>query len=696
MNMRNIFLLLCIILCIIPTLADEKSDSVASKELEEVVVMGDRAWIQDGVINVIPSKQEKKLSNSPETLLKSMHLPFVQVNEGRVTTLSGEPVSFYINGEQVNEIDLATFWPKDVTLVQYLENPKDPKYAGASYVINFKMHEYEAGGVTRFDGHQEIPNRGFYTAASKVQYKKWTYGVMFKGDYRRDHRSTMTGETKYKGIYYGDKFYDEITRNEKEASYSRRDDIDFALDARYITDKFQMRHTLSLGWNRNPGSGSHSTNLWSENLFDSESFSDYSESRSLSPQYRGIYFFPFSKRWTLHITTGYSYARNHSFTESRFGNAKPVENRIAEDVNTVNFRVAPTFQLSDKWSFNVPVSGSADWFSSSYSGSADTRQKQTRQKLSGSVKVWWHPLNSLYVVVQPGVTASLWQIGDIKESQIYPNVSAQIYWNPTRKFVVNAVYKLYDFTPSPSESNPVLVKLSDLVWTKGNPYLKGSKAWNTGLYITYLPLDELTMSMSAYYTRYNDLTYSRYTPAPAEYGGIIEETVNAKPLDDIYAELTFNSSLLNRKLNVSVTPGITYNHANEGGRENATAFKFRGSMDYTIGNCRLSISYHKNGKYFDSEGFAEYWKENSWNFDVTYGLKDLYMNFRIDNIFNNKQKSWKNYNSANYSYYSTRFDTGRTFIVNLTYTFGYGKKLNRNINIDGPSSTSSSIRSANK
>lgn len=58
--MRNIFLLLCIILCIIPTLADEKSDSVASKELEEVVVMGDRAWIQDGVINVIPSKQEKK------------------------------------------------------------------------------------------------------------------------------------------------------------------------------------------------------------------------------------------------------------------------------------------------------------------------------------------------------------------------------------------------------------------------------------------------------------------------------------------------------------------------------------------------------------------------------------------------------------------------------------------------------------
>ena len=70
MNIRNIFLLLCLSLCIVPALADEQSDSVAAKELEEVVVMGDRAWIQDGIINVIPSKQEKKLSNSPETLIQ--------------------------------------------------------------------------------------------------------------------------------------------------------------------------------------------------------------------------------------------------------------------------------------------------------------------------------------------------------------------------------------------------------------------------------------------------------------------------------------------------------------------------------------------------------------------------------------------------------------------------------------------------
>lgn len=65
MNIRYIFLLLCLSLCIVPSLADEKADSVSSKELEEVVVTSDRIWIEDGAINVIPSKQEKNLSNSP-------------------------------------------------------------------------------------------------------------------------------------------------------------------------------------------------------------------------------------------------------------------------------------------------------------------------------------------------------------------------------------------------------------------------------------------------------------------------------------------------------------------------------------------------------------------------------------------------------------------------------------------------------
>lgn len=146
--------------------ATTANDSIAVKNLDELVVTGDRMWISDGIVNIVPSKQEKKLSDSPASLIKAMHLPFVQEKDGVVTSLSGEEVKFFINGEKADEIDIATFWPKHVKLVQYIDNPGDPTYEGAKHVINFSMREYEAGGVTRVRAFQRFPNNGIYTAAS--------------------------------------------------------------------------------------------------------------------------------------------------------------------------------------------------------------------------------------------------------------------------------------------------------------------------------------------------------------------------------------------------------------------------------------------------------------------------------------------------------------------------------------------------
>ncbi len=57
-------------------------DSIPSKQLKEVIVLGDNQWIEKGVMNFIPSKNAKKLSNSPASLIKSMHLPFIKRKTG--------------------------------------------------------------------------------------------------------------------------------------------------------------------------------------------------------------------------------------------------------------------------------------------------------------------------------------------------------------------------------------------------------------------------------------------------------------------------------------------------------------------------------------------------------------------------------------------------------------------------------------
>ena len=51
-------------------------DSLRSKQLSGVEVMGEREWRENGIINCIPTKSERRLSNSPASLIKTMHLTY--------------------------------------------------------------------------------------------------------------------------------------------------------------------------------------------------------------------------------------------------------------------------------------------------------------------------------------------------------------------------------------------------------------------------------------------------------------------------------------------------------------------------------------------------------------------------------------------------------------------------------------------
>ena len=158
-------------------------DSLHSKQLRDVEVTGDREWTENGIINCIPTKAEKRLSNSPASLIKTMHLTYLKEKDGAIVNLMGEVVPVFINGKRASQIDLETFWPKEVKRVQYLEHPADPRYEGASAVVNFIMPEYKVGGVTRVNLFQRFPNNGYYTAASKLVRNNWTYGLMVRGNY---------------------------------------------------------------------------------------------------------------------------------------------------------------------------------------------------------------------------------------------------------------------------------------------------------------------------------------------------------------------------------------------------------------------------------------------------------------------------------------------------------------------------------
>lgn len=353
----------------------------------------------------------------------------------------------------------------------------------------------------------------------------------------------------------------------------------------------------------------------------------------------------------------------------------------------------PSFRLSDKWKFQLPVNAEMNWFSTRYTGSTQMRQTQTRQDVSGSLYVFWNPTSKVSVSIAPGIIGSLWQIDGKSYSNINPMANASVCWNPTSKYGMNGSFRFYMRPTAPTESNTVLLKYSDLMWIQGNPLLKGLKSWDTYVYSTYLPKSWLSLSIGLGYVKTVDNIVTYYTQAPIERGGLIKETINAKSSDRIRTNCEIQGSFFDENLTIGISP--FWHYVNTGNKDNPhfNHFSISGNIGYTLGDCEFELSYDGPYKDLSSDGMEKSWQQDSWNFTFTYGNGNWYVELEAENIFNNKRKSWTQYISPDYSTMLNSLETGRSMAVKVTYTFGYGKKTDRTIDISGPDSTSSTIYS---
>lgn len=692
MKIQIIVIMLCLTISELCTAIVNAEDSIPSTELQEVEVMGERSWIsEDGTLNFIPTKKEKKLSYSPGSLIRSMNIPMLRESGDGISLVSGENVEIFINGEKADEIDLSTFWPMDVKTVQYIENPRDSKYAGATYAVNFVTRKFAAGGVTRARGHQRLPNYGEYSLSSKLVYKRMTYGAMFRGIYSRDHRAFSSGETVYEGLYYDGDFHESIVREEESRLYKRMDYIDCAINAKYTGGKFTATHTFSLGWDRDPGSGSESSDTWTANLFGSGSSGGWSSSRTLTPQIRGNYYIRFSDRWHLPWTLGYIFSENKASSSNRFGDMGAIFNSTKEKTNSFNFAAVPWFSFSDSLFLQLHLISRMQWFSTRYAGSAYVTQTQTRFRTTAYLTLGWTPLRTLGFALKPGFDLTTWNIGDVHESSWLPTVNANVRWSPSRKYSLSGTLMFVVTPPSASESNPVMVKDSELMWSLGNPYLKCHSSWDAYIYNNYMPNRDLTMGLGVGYSIGDRTIIPQYEAATADLGGLIRRDVNAGIIDDIRALLSVSWSVPGTELSLSVNPSWHYTHVRDGHVSAFNSFSISGNADYTFGNCRIGITYESPTRGLYMAGLERTWSQDRCDVKFEYGNGNLYVEAGVTNIFHKYMKTRTRFTSPHFSTNYTNLQTGRQFVVSLTYTFGFGRRVDRNIDISGPQEVESSV-----
>lgn len=670
----------------------QADDSIPEKQLQEVTVLGDRAWVKDGVINIIPQKNEKKLSNSPASLIQMMHLPFLKSDGETIQNNLGEGVTIYINGEPAEQTDIKTFWPKECRRVEYMEYPSDPKYNGARAVVNFIVEKYVVGGVTSLDASQKFMNGGYYSAASKLVYKKMTYGVLAYAYYDRNPESKSTRRTDYKNLYYDGKYYDLISRNEESRYRERNDHADVALNARYTTNKLRITHNLSLAWDHDPGSLTTSTDEWTDNLFGSSSSFSRTKKRSLTPQFTGNYFFKLSDKWYLDSGFLTSYSHNNNTGTTRFGDSPEVINNTQEDSYRLRTYLRPYFAVSDNFSMQLNLDGNFMWYRTDYYGSTNTHEKLDRQLISGELNIYWNPRKNVRLAFSPGIKAVLWQVAGENYHQYNPNVSASASWSVNKKWYLSLRLSSYLSNPGTSAVNPVLVKTSPLMWTRGNPDLKAQSSHSFHLRASYFTNDWLSFGASFGGYRSNNEILNIYRAAPPQDGGLIQESVNAKPSDWLMGGIDVSLNLFDNNLSVEYGPAWDYEHVAGSHFNHVSAINHFFNASYTLKNFNFSLNFFTASKSLGQAGREKNKRNSSMDFWVKYGTGDLLVSAGVKNIFNKYRKSWGEYVSDYYCSSYHDYSNERKIIVSLSYTFGYGKKVDRSIDISGTQSIESSVR----
>lgn len=290
--------------------------------------------------------------------------------------------------------------------------------------------------------------------------------------------------------------------------------------------------------------------------------------------------------------------------------------------------------------------------------------------------------NKLFFNFAPGVRIDYWHVsGSDTYTNVLPKASFDFNWAMHRRSSLYARVAYFNRQPSASMSGDVTIRQDELNWLRGNTSLRNSESWSASVSYMWMPLRIFNFTADLGYWHDAKEFITIYEPADAQRGGVIKTYANGEAVDYYSLNRMFQFRLLNEKLNLHAQPVFSYSHVGGQYADNMPWFRMRASASYDMGNFRLGCYYTTAQKALLNGGMDKSWMQDSFDASVTYGNGDLYIRLEVCNIFHSKSKQWVQTNAGVYNSLKTSYDVGRNVELRCTYTFGYGKKVERNIDI---------------
>lgn len=659
--------------------------------LDEVKVKAEEgALYADKSVYLTTSRQRSASSNAYD-LLRRMAIPQLNVDaiDERVTDNAGNQVRIFINGMPAMEEELAGMRTSEVKKVEYLENPSDARFQGASRVINIIMQKYEYGGYTKLTAKE-----GFLTGLdsrtetySAFAFRKMNYGLYIGSVNSITHIGGSDSNDEYS-------LSEKVKRNEAVKNYRKQTDrYPVTFQATYNTEKAQIRNMLSFSRVASSVYEEGSVSISGNNQLVNSVFKKNTPNSSNSFSYSGYQFYSLPHGYSISLEPEFRYSRIHD----RYGYSVEdvsISDRYAkEDAYRFRLEGYVNKKIRRKGTLSMFLWSSGDINRLFYEGDVDYRDKFYHLNMSYGIQYNQVIKNRLYFNVDGGISGYTSDINGKKINELGGFTHLNIQFAANRKNRVGLNFTCATGVPQVAMKSPDILRMNELLYVTGNPELKKSPRLWADINYNWLCSDSFGMSVfGAYEGAFNNfvIAYEPFDGARA----LIRKTLNdgAYHKENIGIKLRVN--LIDGNLTLQMRPQMNLYRLSGLYNKNYISPDFNAEVFYYLDNFYFQASYQLKNKYLDS--YMNYIYKSRDYYSMMVGWSNSVWNVRLSAsnfLSRGDLMSETEYHSKNYISRKTNYGTTYCQRINLSvsYTIGYGKKIKRDDEVGEKAGAASAI-----
>ena len=655
----------------------ETPDSIKAQELEEVVVKGRNQRLGAEVSTYIPTSKQRNASQTAADLLNRMAIPQIKISANDdITDLAGKSVDVFIDFLPATKEDLQGMRMQDVKKVEYYDFPSDPRFQGKAHVVNFVMQKYEYGGYVKAHGWENTSNAGQISLFSKLQYKRMTFDIAAGYFYLNQNH---TGGDVYETF--------RLPQSDGSVNVFERNSIQGkgkciknqywpTFKALYSSDKITILNVVGANFDHTPRNNSSGFIEYNPAITERVDYSQNSSDRVNSISYSGYWNFILNDKNTINFSPRYAYSHTNIGSLYTEVGSDGFYNAARDNSHQFSGNLTYTHSFGKWGSLNAMFQTIITSNNTSYYGTANTSDNARTYRVGPGVQ-YSLSIGKVYGLVGFGYHWDRQKYLDYKDDSAAPWIDFSLQYAPNDRHSIRGEFHHMKSIPSSSYRSAAIIQSNPLMSYTGNPNLVSYGSYDAGVNYSFIPSNKFSLSAFAS-TWIVDNRYV-YDYVPSETG--ILRTIRQP--GGGYSQWTYGAyaslRLFDSKLQLTAQITGTSVHNGEPYNLDKTNINYAFQATYYLGNWNFS------GLYYSPQGFPDgcmvgTWMRTKSYYRIAAGWSNSSWNLQLQ-FANFARWNWRSNESIMRSRYYDRIE--QTYSINdhalarlsVTYTFGFGKKI---------------------